>query len=100
MRFYSIYNMRRSRFQTVFCLLLILLAPAAMITAQEPADSVQIAADTTSLVPPDVTPVMAKNIIAEDNPNDDGEAIRVRWDLSVDDHEGGKVTVWASASTR
>lgn len=35
---------------------------------------------------------MVKNVEAVDNPNDDGGAVIVNWDLSVDDHEGGKVT--------
>jgi hypothetical protein len=45
-------------------------------------------------IPPDVTPVMVKNVIAKDNPNDAGGAIMVNWDLSVDDHPGGKVTAY------
>jgi hypothetical protein len=48
----------------------------------------QNAVDST---PPGTTPVMPKNVVVQDNPNDAGGAILVRWDLSPDDHENGKV---------
>ncbi|MCP4706949.1 MAG: fibronectin type III domain-containing protein [candidate division Zixibacteria bacterium] len=54
------------------------------------ADSVYV--DTLNIAPPDVTPVNVKNVVVIDNPNDDGEAIRISWDKSVDDIENGKVT--------
>ncbi|UCD93349.1 MAG: fibronectin type III domain-containing protein, partial [Candidatus Zixiibacteriota bacterium] len=58
--------------------------------AQEPADTGLTAVDT--LIPPNVTPVMAKNVKVADNPNDDGGAVIISFDLSVDDYDGGKVT--------
>jgi hypothetical protein len=58
--------------------------------SQPPTDSVII--DTLRTPPPDVTPVMVKSVVAKDNPNDDGRAVIISWDLSVDDHAGGKVT--------
>ncbi len=56
------------------------------------ADSILI--DTTMNIPPDVTPVMVKNPIVKDNPDDVGGAVLLEWNLSIDDHEGGKVTLY------
>ena len=50
--------------------------------------------DTLNTPPPDVTPVMAKNVVAEDNPNDAGDAILIKWTPSLDDRENGKVTLY------
>jgi len=72
-----------------------LLATVSFAFAQEPADTAQIAADSLNPTPPNVTPVMAKNITVRDNPDDDGEAIRIEWETSVDDiDKGGKVTAY------
>ncbi len=50
--------------------------------------------DSLLTPPPEVTPVMVKNLFVKDNPNDAGHAILIMWDLSVDDHPGGKVTAY------
>ncbi len=76
------------RLTTALFLTLFLTMSAA--TAQE-ADS-SLTVDSTFIAPPDVTPVMVKNLSARDNPNDAGGSILIKWDLSVDDIEGGKVT--------
>jgi hypothetical protein len=58
------------------------------------------AQDSTGLItsganiPPDVTPVMVKNVTTKDNPDDAGGAVIINWDLSADDHPGGKVTAY------
>lgn len=79
-----------------FSILALLTVFAAIISssAQEMIDSTQAAADTLIQVPPDVTPVIPKNIVVKDQPNDGGGAIRIDWDISVDDHEDGKVTAY------
>lgn len=59
----------------------------AFATAQSPDMNVTSA-------PPDVTPVMVKNVTLEDNPNDAGNAILIKWDLSIDDYAGGKVSAY------
>jgi len=87
-------HMKKNGAKAALFVLLMLLATVTLAFGQEPADTAQLAADSINLAPPDVTPVMAKNIIVKDNPNDDGGAIRVSWDLSVDDYAGGKVTAY------
>jgi hypothetical protein len=44
--------------------------------------------DTTEVVELSVPPAPTANVIAEDQPNDDGRAIRVEWELSADDGDG------------
>jgi len=60
--------------------------------AQEANDTTLIGNDSAKSVPPNVTPVIVKNVIVKDNPNDEGGAIRINWDESIDDYDGGKVT--------
>ena len=72
---------------------LILFAAGLPSFAQEAVDTA-MTADTLNQAPPDVTPVMAKNVTVRDNPDDGGGSIRIDWDLSVDDHEGGKITAY------
>ncbi|PKK83001.1 MAG: hypothetical protein CVT49_10680 [candidate division Zixibacteria bacterium HGW-Zixibacteria-1] len=74
--------------------LLAVFAATVSLSAQEMIDSSQAAADTLIQVPPDVMPVIPKNIVVKDQPNDGGGAIRIDWDISVDDHEDGKVTAY------
>jgi hypothetical protein len=78
---------------TVF-LIFLFFTFSLTLYAQNVIDSSSALPDTMASVPPDVTPVMAKNVAARDNPNDDGGAIWITWNLSVDDHEGGKVTAY------
>jgi len=61
-------------------------------SGQEAAPQDTTALDSLVVIPPGVTPVSVKNIVARDNPNDDGGAIYLTWDKSVDDIDGGKVT--------
>jgi len=72
------------------CILLILI-PCLVWTFAQTVDSSQLS-ETTFIPPPEVTPVMVKNLTAKDNPNDAGGAILIKWDLSIDDGEGGKIT--------
>lgn len=72
---------------TVVCIFLFGLA-----AGQEAVKSPAI--DTTVPPPPDVVPVMVKNLQVEDNPNDAGGSVIVRWDISIDDHAGGKVVAY------
>jgi Domain of unknown function (DUF6754) len=69
-----------------------LLLSSGLIFGQTPA--IEAATDSLQSPPPDVTPVMVKNVTAEDNPNDAGGAIVINWDLSVDDHIDGKVVAY------
>jgi hypothetical protein len=41
------------------------------------------------------SPLPATDVVAEDSPNDGGHSITVRWSLSEDDFEGGKVSGYA-----
>jgi hypothetical protein len=43
--------------------------------------------DTSAVVAP-IPPAPASNIVLKDNPNDNGHAVQVRWDLSPDDGAG------------
>jgi len=70
---------------------LILLCCFSYTAGQTSDDSLNIVKDSLLTPPPDVTPVMPKNVTAEDIPNDAGGSIRITWDLSPDDHVGGKV---------
>ncbi|MEW5924514.1 MAG: fibronectin type III domain-containing protein [Candidatus Zixiibacteriota bacterium] len=79
------------RFSILVFLIFFAAAPASI--AQE-ATNTTMAVDTLAQAPPDVTPVMAKNVTVRDNPDDGGGSIRIDWDLSVDDHEGGKITAY------
>ncbi|SYZ74242.1 conserved exported hypothetical protein [Candidatus Zixiibacteriota bacterium] len=73
-------------------LVLGLLLLASLSVAQTSTDSAQVPQINTP--PPDVTPVMPGNLAVRDNPDDAGHAVVVTWDLSVDDHPGGKVTAY------
>nr|MBN2277478.1 fibronectin type III domain-containing protein [candidate division Zixibacteria bacterium] len=75
----------------VFVGFFIFLFSHGLTLAQESSDSAFTANDTISVVPPDVTPVIVKNVEVRDNPNDEGGAIRIHWSLSIDDYKGGKV---------
>jgi hypothetical protein len=70
---------------------LILLLCFAYTSAQEPGDTTFVAGDTLATPPPEVTPVMPKDVEVKDVPNDAGGAIVVTWELSPDDHPDGKV---------
>jgi hypothetical protein len=77
--------------------LVILLASVfsfAPVKGQEPVNTEAVTADTPQVIPPNVTPVMPKNVVVRDNPNDAGGAIIITWDISVDDYDGGKVTAY------
>jgi len=77
-----------------FYLIPFFLFPAMAVGGQEPVDDSSVVISDSLLVsqpPPDVTPVMPTNVVVRDNPNDAGGSIEISWDLSVDDHEGGKV---------
>ena len=71
-----------------------LLGSTAPVFGQDDAPVDSVLADTTNIIPPDITPVNVKNVTVIDNPNDDGEAIRISWDVSIDDISGGKVTAY------
>jgi hypothetical protein len=77
------------RLKLIFVIALIFLGISG-VGAQESAGLIA----SGSNIPPDVTPVMVKNVIAKDNPDDAGGAVIINWDLSVDDHPGGKVTAY------
>ncbi|UCD17516.1 MAG: fibronectin type III domain-containing protein [Candidatus Zixiibacteriota bacterium] len=64
----------------------------AGVVAQDAGEVDTVAVDSAAAIPPNVTPVMIKDLAVRDNPNDDGQAVRLNWHLSADDHEGGKVT--------
>ncbi len=70
---------------------LILIICFAMAAGQESGDSTLIVADTLNTPPPNVTPVMPKNVSVEDVPNDAGGSVSIEWKLSPDDHIDGKV---------
>lgn len=57
-------------------------------------DDDAVVVDSTDSIPPNITPVMVRNLMVRDNPDDDGGAIRLHWQLSVDDYDGGKVTAY------
>lgn len=76
--------------RTALTVLLLLLC-TLVVSGQEPLDSNITVEDTLIQIPSDVTPVIAKNVTAKDNPNDEGGAVVITWDLSIDDYEGGKV---------
>ncbi len=42
-------------------------------------------------IPDDAYPASPTNVTVQDTPNDDGGSVDIGWDLSVDDHEEGKV---------
>lgn len=74
-------------------LIFLLLLPIGSAYGQR-ADNPKNIPDTLNTPPPNVTPVMVKNVVAEDNPNDAGGAILIKWILSADDGENGKVSVY------
>ncbi len=77
---------------TAFLIFLFLFSVGSILAQQAP--NPQGIGDTLGTPPPDVTPVMVKNVIAADNPNDAGGANLIKWDLSPDDHENGKVVIY------
>ncbi len=74
-------------------LIFLLLFSIGSAFGQQAANSA-IIPDTLNTPPPGVTPVMVKNVMAADNPNDAGGAVLIKWDLSADDHENGKVVLY------
>ncbi len=90
--FANIPGLRSIRYLSLIPLFLLgLMAP---VFGQNAASADSVFADTVNIIPPDVTPVNVKNVTVEDNPNDDGGAIIITWDISVDDVSGGKVTAY------
>ena len=77
-------------------MLVALLGSGGTVWGQVPdvSDDDVVAIDSLDSIPPNVTPVMVRNLVVRDNPNDDGGAIRLSWHLSVDDYDGGKVTAY------
>lgn len=65
-------------------IVLIFITCSITISAQESTDIIP-PGDSISIVPPNVTPVMALNVEVKDKPNDAGEAIIINWELSSDD---------------
>jgi len=88
------FNMKNFTAKISFLAVLLILTAVSFTTAQETVDTSQAAMDSLNLIPPNVTPVMAKNITVRDNPGDDGGSIQIQWDISVDDYDGGKVTAY------
>lgn len=88
------------RFLSFISILILLVIPVFGQDATGTSDGViditddSVLTDNVGTVPPDITPVNVKNVTVIDNPNDDGEAIRISWDVSVDDVSGGKVTAY------
>ncbi|MCX6827949.1 MAG: hypothetical protein NT002_01505 [candidate division Zixibacteria bacterium] len=78
--------------KAVIILSAFLFLGAGLLFGQTPATDV--ATDSLQSPPPDVTPVMVRNVLAKDNPDDAGGAVVINWDLSVDDHVDGKVVAY------
>ena len=83
-----------------FLFLVLILLLAVPVFGQDNAAEVldvtedSVMANAAGIIPPDVTPVNVKNVTVLDNPNDDGGAVRITWDVSVDDVPDGKVTAY------
>jgi hypothetical protein len=67
---------------TAFVFFLFILVVSSQAQVNIESDSLT---DTTLLIPPNVTPVMAQNVVVKDKPNDAGGAVIINWDLSSDD---------------
>lgn len=94
-------NLKYFRFISIISFFLLLLTSSAF--GQDGSTNTTKVLDLTDdpvlvgssgVIPPNSHPVGVKNVTAIDNPNDDGGAIKVSWDLSVDDHADGKVTFY------
>lgn len=70
--------------KALLTLLVVVLATAPPLIGQE-ADSLM--ADSVAAPLPE-PPAPPGNVVAQDNPNDDGHAIMVTWELSADDGDG------------
>ncbi|UCC44781.1 MAG: fibronectin type III domain-containing protein, partial [Candidatus Zixiibacteriota bacterium] len=71
----------------------VLGGPSAVVgqDATEPGDSIPASSQVDSVLV-ERTPQSATNLRASDTPDDAGGSISLRWDLSVDDYGGGRVT--------
>jgi len=80
----------------IFLVLIVLMGPGGIVQGQvqDVSNDDATVVDSVSAIPPNVTPVMVRNLTVRDNPNDQGGAIRLNWHLSVDDYDGGKVTAY------
>jgi len=85
------------RFTAVYiCLLFALLlffSPSTPVIAQDKpdADTVKLSSIPPDTILPEYYPLSPSNIRVSDVPNDAGGSLIIEWDLSPDDHEGGKV---------
>ena len=93
----SRFAVSRTLLAAVLIFVLAILLSAGSILAQQeanPANPVEDSLTTTvaqDTLPPELFPAAPTNVKAIDKPNDEGHAIVVTWDLSSDDHKGGKV---------
>ncbi|RKX21545.1 MAG: hypothetical protein DRP35_04025 [Candidatus Zixiibacteriota bacterium] len=68
----------------------LIIINSSFVIAQDDVDSTALeVVDSLTL---ELQPQPATNVVAKDTPNDEGGSIIVSWDLSADDHAGGKVT--------
>jgi hypothetical protein len=71
--------------------LLLLFVCTLTAVGQDNPENILLSSDSLMQPPPNVTPVMARDVVASDVPNDAGGAIFINWELSPDDVADGKV---------
>ncbi len=88
----KLVNSRDISFLLICFILLYGIISPALGQDLNPVNNIPV--DSVGRIPPDVTPVNVKNVVVRDNPSDDGEAIEIRWQPSIDDYAGGKITAY------